>query len=142
MSTKNKSASKNQEIISSNDIQIDKSSDKYKVGLKFVNVILSNLGKPSITALTDFKDVDREDIIKDVNRTTLDEMSEELFSHFNKKKSGYYRKTDAIVLNCLRGMMKELGHELTNKQKGVMVNIDGKNYERTHMIYSINLLKK
>ena len=142
MSTKNKSASKNKEVIPSNDIQIDKTSDKYKVVLKFINVILSNLGKPTIIDLCDFKDIDREDIIKDVNKTALDDMAEELFSHFNKKKSGYYRKTDAIVLNCLRGIMKEIGHELTYDQKDRYEIIDGTSYKRSHSFYSINLSEK
>lgn len=117
--------------------KIDKDSDKYKVALKFVNVILSNLGKDSIDDLTKFKDVDREDIIKDVNKTSLDDMESELFSHFNKKKCGYYRKTDAIVLNCLRGVMKEIGYELTYEQRDINGTINGKTFRKTCMFYSI-----
>ncbi|ARF12661.1 leucine-rich repeat protein, partial [Klosneuvirus KNV1] len=94
-------------------------------------------GKPTIIDLCDFKDIDREDIIKDVNKTALDDMAEELFSHFNKKKSGYYRKTDAIVLNCLRGIMKEIGHELVKVQRERSEEINGKSFRRSHMIYHI-----
>ena len=54
------------------DGKITKDSEKYKVALKLVNKILVNLGKDEITDLTDFKDIDREDIIKDVNKKALD----------------------------------------------------------------------
>ena len=121
-----------------NDVLLDKNSDKYKVALKFINQILTNLGKEQVDDLTKFVDIDREDIIKDVNKKSLDGMAKELFKHFDKNKSGYYRKTNAIVLNCLRNMMKELGYSLVKKQKGISTKIDGKTYERSHMIYSIN----
>ena len=84
----------------------DKNSDKYKVSLKLVNKILVNIGKEEIDELTKFVDIDREDIIKDVNMTTLTEMEGEVFQYFDKMKCGYYRKTGSIVLNRLRGMMK------------------------------------
>lgn len=116
--------------------------EKTKVALKFINVILANLGKPAINSLTEFTDVDREDIIKEVNKKSFDDMQDELFSCFDKKKCGYYRKTDAQVLNCLRSMMKDLGYEMTYDQKDRYEVIDGKSYKRSHSFYSINLLKK
>lgn len=119
------------------ELKHDKTSEKYQLLLKFVNKILCNINKDEIDDLTKFTNIDREDIIKDINKTVLDDMADELFQHFNKKKVGYYRKTDAIVLNCLRGLVKEIGYELVKSQKGKMVNIDGKSYERTCMIYSV-----
>ena len=120
------------------DSKVTKDSDKYKVALKLVNKILINLGKDEIDDLTNFKDIDREDIIKDVNKQALDGLAKEIFKHYDKKKCGYYRKTDALVLNVLRGMMKDAGFEMTKKQKGVMTKINDKSFERTHMFYSIN----
>ena len=43
-------------------------------------------------------------------------MEKKLFKLFDKKKCGYYSKTDNIVLNCLRGMCKEMGLNLVKKQ--------------------------
>ena len=117
--------------------KISKDDDKYKLALKFVNVILKNIGKEEVDDLTKFKDIDREDIIKDVNKTSLDEMAKELFNHFDKKKCGYYRKTEAIVLNCMRGMMKEVGYEMVNVKKEKSETINNKSYKRTHLLYSI-----
>jgi len=117
--------------------KISKDDDKYKLALKFVNVILKNIGKDEVDDLTKFKDVDREDIIKDVNKNSFNDIADELFKNFNKKKCSYYRKTDTQILNCLRGMMKELGHELTYVQKDINGKIDDKTFRKTCMFYSI-----
>ena len=107
---------------------INKDSDKYIVCLKFINKILVNLTKPEIDDLVKFIDIDREDIIKDVNKKSLVDMEKELFKQFDKKKCGYYRKTDALVLNCLRGMMKEIGYEMAKKQKDKSEFINDKSF--------------
>ena len=116
----------------------NKNTDKYKVALKFVNNILVNLEKDVIDDLTKFKDIDREDIIKDVNKKSLMDMEKELFAHFDKKKCGYYRKTDAIVLNCLRGIIKEAGFKLSFEQKDRHEVIGDKSYKRSHSLYYIH----
>ena len=121
------------------DSKVTKDSDKYKVALKLVNKILINLGKDEIDDLTNFKDIDREDIIKDVNKQALDGLAKEIFKHYDKKKCGYYRKTDALVLNVLRGMMKDTGFKLSKKQEDKHKVIDGQNFRKTYMLYSINL---
>ena len=118
-------------------VKIEKDSDKYKIALKLLNKILINLGKEEIDDLTKFIDIDREDIIKDINVKALDELEGELFGYYNKSKCGYYRKTDALVLNCIRGMMKEAGFEFTAKKKEKNEKINGKSYKRSHFLYSI-----
>ena len=71
-------------------IKIEKDSEKYQVTLKLLNKILVNLGKEEIDDFTKFKDIDREDIIKDINVEALREMEKELFTvHYDKKKCGY-----------------------------------------------------
>lgn len=116
---------------------VDKNSDEYKVALKFTNKILENLGKPGIDDLTKFKDIDRDEIIKDVNKKTLQEMEGEIFKHYDKNKCNYYRKTNALVLNCLRAMVKQLGLSITNVKKDITIIHDGLKYRKTHMMYTI-----
>ena len=82
----------------------DKDSNKYKIALQLINKILVNIGKEEIDDLTKFVNIDRDDIIKEVNKTSLEEMDKEIFVLFNKKKCGYYRKTNTLVLNSLRGI--------------------------------------
>jgi len=104
------------------DKNINKTTDKYKVLLKFVNKILFNIGKENIVDLIEFKNIDRNDIAKNSNNKVLKRMSNSIFKHFNKKKCGYYRKTDNKALNCLRGMCKEIGLELRVKKHTKTVN--------------------
>lgn len=139
MSSKKKTISKlnnesNEQIIT----KVDKDSDKYKIALKFVNKILVNIGKDEIDDLTKFMDIDREDIIKEVNKDSLKEMESELFPLFDKNKCNYYRKTDNLVLNCLRGIIRQVGLTPVNIKKDITTTINGQNYRKTHMIYSIN----
>ncbi len=114
-----------------------KDSVKYQLALKLVNKILTNIGKPAIDDLTKFIKIDREDIIKDVNKQSLDEMAPELFQHFDKTKCGYYRKTNNLVINCLRNIMKSIGYDAVYifRVKGEVVN--GRSYTRPHTFYSI-----
>ena len=117
--------------------RVGKDSEKYRVALKFVNRILVNIGKEEVDDLTDFVGVDRDDIIKDVNKKSLEEMEGEIFPLFNKLKCGYYRKTGSFVLNCLRGILKEIGFEMTYTQKEKNEIIGDRSYKRTHSFYSI-----
>ena len=129
------------EVVCNNElnatIREQKTSEKYIVALKLVNNILVNIGKSQIDDLTDFKHIVREDIIKEENKIVLQNMENELFPLFNKAKVGYYRKTNALVLNCLRGMMKEMGYKLVKIQRELNEEINGKKYKRAHMIYYI-----
>jgi len=117
--------------------KVDKDSDKYKVTLKFVNKILTNLEKQIIDDLTDFRDIDRVDMLKDVNKQTLKDMEAEIFQHYNKNSCGYYRKSESMIVNCLRHMVKALGLQLVRKQKDVSHVIEGVNFRKTHIFYSI-----
>lgn len=118
-------------------MNIDKNSDKYKVLLKFINKILVNAKSNEIDDLTKFINIDREEIIKEANINALKSMEKELFEHYNKSKCGFYKKTPAIVLNCLRGMVKELGYEFIYIRKDISQIVDGKSLRRTHTLYSI-----
>lgn len=117
---------------------VDKNTEKYKVALKFVNKILVNIGKEEIDDLTKFKDIDRDDVIEDINKTTLEEMEEEVFKYFDKNGCNYYRKTNGLVVNCLRGMMRQLGLSMTSVKKDITSTINGKKYRKSHMFYSVN----
>ena len=115
----------------------NKDSDKYQMALKLINKILINIGKEEVDDLTKFINVDRDDIVKEDNKTTLESMEEEIFALYDKKKCGYYRKTDGIVVNCLRGMMKEIGYQFTYIQKEKSESVNNKSFRRKHVFYSI-----
>jgi len=120
-----------------NVAKVDKDSDKYKVALKVLNKILTNDGKPEIDDVTKFVNIDREKIVTDVNRISIEEMENEIFEHFNKKGCGYFRKTKYLVLNFVRGMIKELGYKMARSRKEKSEYINGLSYKRTHSLYSV-----
>ena len=116
-------------------VVIDKTTPKYKLALQLVNKILINIAQSQIDDLTDFRDIDREDIIKDVNNEALKSMQTELFKVFDKQKCGFYRKGDCMVLNWLRGICKDLGLAFVNRKVTKVVH--SKIY--SHYLYSIKL---
>lgn len=115
-----------------------KDDPKYIILLKLLNTILVNINKLQITEITDFVDICRYDIIKPINKTSLEAMEHEIFPIYNKKNCSYYRKNaNGFVLNCLRGMIKEINYEISFKSKDIYVNIDGTNFRKTDTIYTI-----
>ena len=116
---------------------VDKANTKYILALDFLNHILTNNNKPNINDILDFKDITRQEILKQENLNKLNEMETELYKHFDKMKCGYYRKTDNYVINCFRGILKEIGYKGQYNEIDKTVNIDGTNYRKKFMIYYI-----
>jgi hypothetical protein len=112
-----------------------KNSDKYKITLKLINIILVNLGKDETEDFTDFKNIDRVDILKDDHKEQFDEISEEIYKLFTKIKCGYYKKKDNIIYNSLKYMCKDLGYKLQSKNKSIQKN----KINNTYILYSIVL---
>lgn len=117
--------------------EIDKTTDKYKVTLKFVNKILVNLDKEPIDDLFKFQDIDRVDLLKDVNKDSLKEMEDEIINIFSKKTCNYYRKSDAFVVNYLKNMVRNMDLQFIVKRKDITQTINGEIFRRTHVFYSI-----
>ena len=112
-------------------------TDKYKMTMKLVNKILENLNKDQIDDLTKFKDIDRLDILKDENKKSFMDMESEIFKLFDKRRCGYYQKSDIKILNCLRAMLKDMGYGFEHTKKEIYEKINGENYRKSHMFYSI-----
>ena len=116
---------------------VDKNDIKYVLALEFLNHILTNNNKPQINDILNFKDISRDNIIKQENLDKLNEMETELYKHFSKMNCGYYRKTENYVINFLRGMIKELGYKAVTTKKDKTVTIEGTNYRKSFMFYHI-----
>lgn len=115
--------------------KVDESDPKYVVLLKFINRILANIGKPTITKLTEFINIDREDIIKKENFDIFDKMDYKIFKYFNKSKSGWYRRKHVknYILTFIRYACNEIGYDFTYIHKNKQI----KSLNKTHMFYSI-----
>ena len=101
--------------------------------LKFSNKILENIGKLLITDMTEFKNIDRADIVKDINKQTLTIMEKEICEIFDKTKCRLYAKTNGIVMNCFRAMVKDVGLTLTISKKCISKNT----VMKTHYYYTV-----
>ena len=116
---------------------VDKNDPKYVIALQFLNHILTNNNKPNINDILDFKDITRQEILKQENLDKLNEMEPELYKHFDKVKCGYYRKSDNYVINFFRGMIKQLGYSPIVVKKDKTIQINDENYRKTFLIYHI-----
>ena len=115
----------------------DKNDPKYVIALQFLNHILTNNNKSQINDILDFKDITRQEILKQENLDKLNEMENEMYKYFDKMKCGYYRKTDNYVINFFRGMLKEMGYKGIRQEKDKHVNINGENYRKKFVYFHI-----
>jgi hypothetical protein len=113
--------------------------EKNTLILKYVNGLLRNAGKNEIDDLTEFKNIDRIDIISDVNVKYLGTMAKELFKLFDRNKCRYYPKTaKSRPLNVLRGMIKDTGtYNLVGYNTEISEIINGRRVRLPAMLYSI-----
>lgn len=115
--------------------KINDSDTKYQVLLKFVNCILNNLNRPTIIKLTEFADIDRQDIIRNENNECLNKMEREIFKYFDKKKSGWYRRNivEHYILTFLRYACDDIGYDFTYIHKTRQKD----SINKTHLFYTI-----
>ena len=97
----------------------------------------NDLSKSQINDILDFKDITRQEILKQENLDKLNEMENEMYKYFDKMKCGYYRKTDNYVINFFRGMLKEMGYKGIRQEKDKHVNIHGENYRKKFVYFHI-----
>jgi len=98
--------------------------------LHLLNIILTNIGRESITEITQFVNIDREDI----NKISLETIKDDtIFLFFIKNRTN----TKSVILNTLRNMIKNIGYDFSYIQKEVYEEINGKKYRKTHTFYSI-----
>jgi hypothetical protein len=112
---------------------------KNRLILKYVNGLLKNMGKGKITDLTEFKNIDRDDIISTDNVEHLEVMAKELFKVFDKFKCRYYPTTaKSRPLNVLRGIIKDVGiYTLVGVNTDIYELFNNKRVRRSAMLYSI-----
>lgn len=118
---------------------IDKTTDKYKILLKLLNAILINMNKPIITDIKDFKDIDRDDINKDINKHAFANMEDEIYKYYNKSASGWYQRKSIkyFVVSFLKYASGDIGANFNSKRKDINMTINNKRMRTTHMFYTI-----
>ena len=111
---------------------------KKKYIFKIFNKILANLEKEKISNITQFKKVDRADII--AQNEVFTKMENELFIHFDKIECGWYSRNQIINYNIIffKKAIKILGYKLVIETKVVRSKLNGKKITTTHTMYSID----
>ncbi|ARF08062.1 hypothetical protein Catovirus_1_112 [Catovirus CTV1] len=114
---------------------VDKNNPKYIILLKLINSILTNLKMNNVDDLTEFKNVDRDDIIKEENINTYNKMEKDLFKYFDKKKCQWYRRTQIknYILSFIRAACEDIGLNFTYVTKNKTKN----NIVKSYVYYSI-----
>ena len=117
---------------------LDKGSYKYIMFLKLLNKILIENGTNNIEDIYDFKNITKEQLIKNREANNLFGMEEQLFKKkegFNKNKCQWYFKhrIDTYIISFIRGACEELGCQLECKYKRKAVDSEIIHY----VIYSI-----
>jgi len=94
-------------------------NNKNNVLLKYVNAILTNIGKEPIENLTDFKEIERLDVIKEENFESLVLLKDEIFAHFDCRQCGWYKRksTKNYVLSFLRYALTDINLKLIYKEQ-------------------------
>ena len=99
--------------------KVDKDDKKYKITLKFLNKLLVTLGKEEIDNLTKFKDIKRDDLLKEECDAVLFEYIDEIAKNFGKKTIRYElrHKIDSYLIAVIRRLSLSLGYEFHAKKK-------------------------
>ncbi|AYV76509.1 MAG: hypothetical protein Terrestrivirus8_2 [Terrestrivirus sp.] len=119
----------------------EKLKQKYTTLLKLLNAILTNINKDPITDVLGFKNINRDDLVSDLNEKICESMMDEIMQHFNKSTLKYNQKSriKSYLLSVIRTMCDELYLELecltvtTKLAKGVT---------KTSIQYNIVIPKK
>ena len=98
-----------------------KDTIQYQRVLDFVNDLLVNMNRHPIIDLTDFKYINRLDIIKPENLIILKKHEARLFCKgvFSRKECNYKKERENLVLIVLRAMTNALGFKLDYEKKDI-----------------------
>ena len=113
----------------------DINAGKKKVLLELLNKILANTGKQAIAQFSEFKDIDRIDLLKEANIETFEAMKDEIYKYFDKGTTGHYRKNHVqnYLIVFLKLACKDIGTSFKSKKKNSSV----KSRAISHTYYSI-----
>lgn len=121
---------------------IDKTSDKYQIVLKLINVFLVNMKKDKINDLLEFKDIDRKLLMSDKNKNAFTKMENKIYEQFDKTKCGWYRRktTKNYMLTVIRYICADIGLHFTFKQKEIYVTVNEEQFRKSNTYYYIEYI--
>ena len=121
--------------MSTEDYIKDKMGEKYNVLLKFLNKLLTNMGKNHIQDAIHFKNIRRNELLTEENDAVYDAMKDEIHKYFGKYNLKYDQKT--MIKHYLITLLKSMCNELflNFESKSVRKKVDNK--ITTYVVYDI-----
>ena len=120
---------------------IDKTDDKYKLVLEFLNALLVVIGKPQIDDITKFQNIKREDLLKQECTQVLNNYLDRLVKEFGKSTLLYSKrhKIDTYLLTIIKSIVLNWGYQFKSYQKHTSKQISDNLYDRNYwMVYTIS----
>lgn len=99
------------------DEVVDKNDKKYIMLLEFLNAVLKKMGSDVIGDVLEFKDVPRNDILKDEVKDVLNDYLDNIIEVFGKKEIQHYRRNELkdFIISVIRCMAFECGYMMSKK---------------------------
>ena len=96
--------------------KINSESEKYKVTLNFLNGLLKNMNKEEINDITQFKNIKREDLLKESCNQILNEHINNIIQQFGKSKIRYNmrNKRNCYVLSVIKYLVSFCGYNFVS----------------------------
>lgn len=93
--------------------KIDIDCNKYKVFLKFLNDLLKKMNRNVIADITQFKNIRRDDLLKEACDKALNENINDIIKHFGRSKIRYHEKDKhkCYVLAVIKYLVSLCGYQ-------------------------------
>lgn len=103
---------------------------KRKLLLRFLNSLLTAMGKDTVKEITDFKNIGREELLNEACQKVFNEYIVEIYSLFGKSKLGRKSKKNekGYIVTVLKKMILNAGYSIRSKNATHYKNNTYKNY--------------
>ena len=116
--------------------KIDCNDNKYIITMEFLNAILKIIGKIKINDITEFKDIRREDLLKNECKDVLEEYLNKIIKCFGKTKIAFRNKdiVNLYILTVIKCLCMECGYNFKSCKKIINTTITTNNYRHKYII--------
>ena len=100
--------------------KISKNNKKYHVVLRYINKLLTAIGKETVDDICLFKNIDRRELIKIDGNKIVDDSLEDILSVFKKRDIDYTQR-DRIKryhVSILKRIVKKINYKVKSNKKG------------------------
>lgn len=117
--------------------KVTKSDPKYVITLEFLNALLKALGKEEIIDITNFRDIRRDDLLKDECNQALQDYLQKIIEIYGKSKIVYDKrdKIDSYIITVIKALVDKLGYDFTSVRKQTFKKSEDKSGSYCYISY-------